>query len=147
MDGRAHDETKLLLVVEDDEAVREMVVATLDAEAGLHAIGVRDGLDALNLLRSTEVDGLVVDYAVPRLDGLALIRRLRARPQTHRLPALLITGFGHALEAEMHEGEHLPVLAKPFRSAALIARVREMLDGSAPRTPASSGARDEFWGG
>jgi signal transduction histidine kinase/CheY-like chemotaxis protein len=120
-----------ILVVEDEDDVREVAAATLE-RLGYHTIAARDGRDALAILnRSAEVDLLFTDYVMPNgLNGAQLAREaLRLRP---RLKVLVTSGY--ARQASAGAGnlsvDDFPMIAKPYRSADLAARIREILDAA-----------------
>ncbi|ONG45572.1 hypothetical protein BKE38_26350 [Pseudoroseomonas deserti] len=114
-----------LLVVDDDEAVRRSTVGLAEA-LGCAVLEAEDGAAALRLLAADSappIDALLVDYAMPGMDGATLLRAARAlRPG---LPALLVTGYAGdpGLEALA------PVLPKPFRAAELQAALQRLAGG------------------
>src|SRR5262249_36585043 len=80
-----------VLVADDDEIVRRSIVEALE-EAGHRVAEARDGLEAIHLLDAHAFDLAVCDVQMPRLDGLALFRRIRAeRPET---AVVLMTSYG-----------------------------------------------------
>ncbi len=118
----------VVLVVEDDERVREVAVETL-RQSGFRVLAAPDGAAALALLeRGARVDVVFSDIAMPGgLDGVELGRAARRlRPE---LPVLLATGFAGP-EPRDHGFE---VLAKPYALATLVRRIGEM---AAETTPA-----------
>lgn len=117
-----------ILVAEDDEGVRTVIRRTLE-EAGYEVLAAADGLEALALARQHQVDAVVTDIRMPRMDGWELAAQLRA--VSPRAPILFISGF------DVHVGTiNLPgpVLAKPFRSARLVDEVSHLLVGPKPRS-------------
>jgi signal transduction histidine kinase/CheY-like chemotaxis protein len=112
-----------ILVVEDNDALRELVVETL-RDAGYRVIEAHDGRSALSLFaRQAPAPELVVsDVMMPRLDGFALSAEIGARAPGTRV--LLMSGYAGA-DAPT-EGE--PLLVKPFTPGALLDRVRALLD-------------------
>ncbi len=127
--GRAATET--VLVVEDDEMVRALVVAVL-SRLGYRVLEAPDGLAAerLALDPAARVDLLLTDVVLPRMSGKELRDRLAAaRPG---LRALYMSGYTD--NAIVHHGvldEGTPFLHKPFTGDALAARVRAVLDAPA----------------
>jgi CheY-like chemotaxis protein len=109
-----------VLVVDDDLDVREVTIAAL-AEIGVEASAAASGKAALDLVdRGAPIDLMIVDYAMPGMNGAEVIARARAlRPQ---LPIILITGYAEAgLAADLPEDVQL--LRKPLRVSELLARV------------------------
>lgn len=114
--------TERVLVVEDDAAVRSLVVRILRRH-GFGVLEAPDGETALDLLRATDtdVDLLITDAHMPGMGGPELIDAAQA--VLPKLRALLISG-----SPEEASGSGAPYLAKPFTAAQLLHRVREILD-------------------
>jgi PAS domain S-box-containing protein len=118
-----------VLLVDDDEIVRETTVAMLDT-LGHRAIAAESGRAALELLVArSDIDAAIIDYAMPEMNGLDLAAHIRRR--WPGLPILFITGFADPgrLAAESAAGR---VLQKPFRPAALGTKLAEILRPPAP---------------
>lgn len=109
-----------VLVVDDDTAVRE-VTATILTELGYRVIEAGSGGAALEVLdQHAEIDLMLVDFAMPGMNGAEVAREARARrPQ---LPILFVTGYADtaALPSSSEDG----VLRKPFREEDLAAKLR-----------------------
>ena len=113
-----------VLVVDDDAPIRRMLERTLRAE-GYDVAGAADGGEALAAVERSVPDLIILDVAMPGLDGLAVCRRLRARGLA--LPILLLT----ARDAVTDRVEGLDAgaddyLVKPFAAEELLARVRAL---------------------
>ena len=103
-----------ILVVDDDELVLINTVAMLE-DLGHSVLGASSGQEALAVLTEhPDIDLVITDYAMPRMTGLQLIKRLNDRGVT--APVLLATGYAEIPEGQ---GENLPRLAKPFSQADL----------------------------
>ena len=120
-----------ILLVDDDELVR---VATAEMVRGLghKVIEATGGAEALEKLAAgLEVDAIVTDYKMPRLNGAELARRVRKlRPQ---LPVLIVTGYMGISE----DISDCPHLAKPFNQADIAAALAELVqaDNVVPLRP------------
>jgi two-component system, OmpR family, response regulator MprA len=77
-----------VLVVDDEPAIRE-VVATLLEDEGYVVLHAKDGLEALDTINDDEIDLIVSDVVMPRLDGASLVRKLRHRG--HLMPVVLMS--------------------------------------------------------
>ena len=114
-----------VLVVDDDPLCRSLVARTV-ARAGFHTDTARDGEEGWSALRTTEYDLLITDNEMPRLDGIKMIRRLRAF--AHSPPCILMTGNppdpDSVLRTILHPGTVLP---KPFTCLALMEEVFSLL--------------------
>jgi hemerythrin-like metal-binding protein len=120
--------TETVLLVEDEERLRAILARAL-RDSGYRVIAASGGAEALALgseaVEQTSI--LVTDLVMPGLDGRATAEALRRRHPA--LPVLFVSGYA---EEEAHPGElgaATGFLAKPFSPAALLARVRELLDG------------------
>jgi DNA-binding NtrC family response regulator len=117
-----------VLVVDDDELVRETVMLALD-EAGFVTKGAEDGASALALLEcGAHVDALVTDFSMPGMNGLDLIAAVHVRMP--RLPAILLTGHLGDIASYQADGpssESFTVLQKPIRPTRLAAQLAEAL--------------------
>jgi two-component system, chemotaxis family, chemotaxis protein CheY len=83
---------RTILVVDDDENVRNMLCTVLAAE-GFHAIGAFDGLDALQQLRRDGPPALIlVDLMMPRMNGEGLIRAIHQDPLMAGIPVVVVSG-------------------------------------------------------
>ncbi|XYD10701.1 response regulator [Methylobacterium sp. NMS12] len=114
-----------VLVVDDDEAVRDSLKFALELEG----LQVRLYAGAAQLLRDVALptDGcLLVDYRMPDMDGLELVARLRARDVA--LPAILITGrLSGALGRLAADAGFRRVVEKPFEDGSLLEGIHEAL--------------------
>jgi two-component system, cell cycle sensor histidine kinase and response regulator CckA len=119
---------EVVLVVEDEEAVRTMVGRLLQSE-GYQVLEAEDGDRALELIerRSAPVDLVVTDVAMPKMNGRELAARLKA--SWPMLPVLFISGY---TDDEMVRRGFIepnsPFLSKPFTPEVLAAKVRLLLD-------------------
>ncbi|MEO7412617.1 MAG: response regulator transcription factor [Opitutaceae bacterium] len=114
-----------ILVVEDDAKIGSFVATGLK-QHGFAADVARDGDDALSLALTTSYDAAIVDVMLPQLDGLSLVRRLRAK--RNLLPVLFLSARGSVddrisgLEAGGDD-----YLTKPFAFSELLARVQALI--------------------
>jgi DNA-binding response OmpR family regulator len=118
-----------LLVVEDEPDIAEDVAAAL-TRAGYVVDCVRDGEDAWFRAETEDYDSIVLDLGLPRLDGLTVLKRLRAAGV--QTPVLILTARGAWMErvAGIDAGAD-DYLGKPFHAEELVARVGAILRRSA----------------
>ena len=118
-----------ILVVDDDPAVRD-ITAQMLRQTGYEVVEAESGHAALAALaRGENYDLLVIDVAMPGLNGVETLRR--ARQQRPALRALYITGYADIAGAELQIGGE-PLLKKPFRLSDLTAAVRSTLNYASP---------------
>ncbi len=114
-----------VLVIEDEEAIAQRIVPAL-AQAGFVPERSGDGEDALFRATEEEFAAIVLDLGLPVLDGLSLLRRLRAAGKA--TPVLIVSA--RASWTERVEGIDAGAddyLGKPFRVEELVARVRALV--------------------
>jgi DNA-binding response OmpR family regulator len=115
----------LILLVEDDELLRDSV-SDLLTQAGHRILACADGESAQQQLTAEAVDAVLLDLGLPGLDGMSLLRWLRARHET--LPVLILTArdsIDHRVEGLMAGADDY--LTKPFGNAELSARLQALL--------------------
>jgi signal transduction histidine kinase/CheY-like chemotaxis protein len=127
-----HYQSGMVLVVDDDPDVRAVTVGSLEA-LGHTVIAAESGRTALDLLdRGIPVDLMLVDYAMPGVNGVEAARLVRAkRPE---LRVLIMTGYADIAALNGVPGV-AGILKKPFSLAELAARIEGILQGRAMDTP------------
>jgi DNA-binding response OmpR family regulator len=120
----------VVVVADDDEDILMLVRATL-TRAGYEVVVARDGAAALALLGESRPAAAVLDIAMPELDGLEVLARLRADPATAELPVILLSA--RAQESDVARGFELGASAyirKPFSPRELSAAVEALVSTS-----------------
>jgi two-component system phosphate regulon response regulator PhoB len=121
-----------VLIVEDEEPLSLILRYNLESE-GYEVETCARGDDADTRLKESAPDLLVLDWMLPGLSGIELCRRLRTRPETERLPVIMLTARGE--ESERIRGLSTGAddyVVKPFSMPELMARVRAMLRRTRP---------------
>ncbi len=117
--------SKTILTVDDSASVRQMVKFTL-ADAGYAVIEAVDGKDALTKLATVNL--VITDLNMPNLDGIGLIRGVRANPACKGLPIIMLTT--ESQESRKQEGKAAGAtgwIVKPFTTQQLLAVVKRVL--------------------
>ena len=116
-----------ILVVEDDRSSKTVITAALLSQYEVTTAG--DGLEALRIIKSGQMPDLVVsDVMMPGLDGIEMIKRLRAYEKTAKLPIIILTAKADAESyAQGREVGATDYLTKPLTSDRLLAAVRRVL--------------------
>ena len=135
-----------VLVVEDDQHIRDLVVLHLRLE-GLEPVSAADGAEGLRLARSEPFDLMILDIMLPSLDGITVTRAIRREPHLKDVPILMLTARRE--ESDKVDGLESGAddyLTKPFGIREFIARVRALLrrrrtaaNASAHQAPVTSG--------
>ncbi len=126
--GSSDATRRCVLVVDDDPNLRLLVESAL-ARDGYQVLQAEDGDQGLDVVRSARPDLILLDVNMPRMDGIAVLKQLRAQENTRHIPVLMLTVQGNepATRAAFDAGAS-DYLAKPFTIPQLSARVRACLD-------------------
>nr|WP_210257680.1 MULTISPECIES: phosphate regulon transcriptional regulator PhoB [Xanthobacter] len=120
------------MIVEDEEPLTLLLRYNLESEGyGVESVGRGD--EAETRLRESVPDLIILDWMLPGLSGIELCRRLRTRPETERLPVIMLTARGE--ETERVRGLATGAddyVVKPFSVPELLARVRALLRRAKP---------------
>jgi DNA-binding response OmpR family regulator len=121
---------KTILLCDDDISILRTAEFKLK-KAGYEVQIARDGEEGWSALQARKPDLLITDCQMPRLDGLGLIERLRACPETADVAVLMLTAKGFELSHELLNQELgiLRVIAKPFSPRQLVDEVDAVFNG------------------
>jgi CheY-like chemotaxis protein len=122
-----------VLVVDDDAVIRRLIMVNLELE-GFDVAEAVDGQAALEAVTQRAPHVVVLDVAMPRLDGLATTAALRADPATSAIKIVIVSA--RAQQADVRRGMDAGAdayLTKPFEPEALIRCVRELAETAATR--------------
>jgi len=123
-----------ILVVDDDAKIRRLVRTYLERD-GHRVVEAADGPAAVDALRRDGPALVVLDLMLPGIDGLAIIRDLRASARSPAERPLILVLSARGLTSDRIEGLSVGAddyLAKPFSPAELALRVRRLLERAAP---------------
>ncbi|GAB2849555.1 hypothetical protein GCM10022221_56260 [Actinocorallia aurea] len=126
-----------VLVVDDDEVIRQLIAVNLQLE-GFDVATAVDGRDCLDKVREVAPDVITLDVMMPRLDGWITAVRLREDPGTAHIRVVMITA--RAQERDLDRGIEIGVdayVTKPFDPAELIRTVRRLSAAVPPPRPPS----------
>jgi len=118
---------KVIMTADDSASVRQMVTFTLK-QNGYEVVEAVDGRDALTKLTSQKVDMLITDLNMPNMDGLGLIRGVRAGTLNKFIPIIMLTT--ESQDSKKGEGKAAGAtgwIVKPFKPEQLIAVVKKVL--------------------
>lgn len=127
----------LVLVIEDDEPVREVVSSCLEDIAGWQVIAVGSGAEGLRLAQQAAPDGIILDLMMPEMDGFAFLQQLQALAKTAERPqapfaVVLLTAKvdliqSNDLASQLADLGVKGAIAKPFDPLALTSQVAELM--------------------
>lgn len=118
---------KIVLSVDDSSSIRQMVAFTLKS-AGYEVIEAADGQEGLDKAKQRTVDLVLTDQNMPRMDGLTLIKALRALPSYRSVPILMLTTeSGDAMKVQGKAAGATGWLVKPFDPNKLLEVVKKVI--------------------
>jgi two-component system, OmpR family, phosphate regulon response regulator PhoB len=119
--------TPYVLVVEDDDAISMLLNYNLDKEG--YDVGLaKDGEEAMLMSSERMPDLVILDWMLPKVPGIEVCRRLRAKPETRNTPIIMLTARGE--ESDRIRGLDIGAddyVTKPFSTTELLARVRAVM--------------------
>lgn len=119
--------SKLIMTADDSASIRQMVSFTLK-QSGYQVVEAVDGRDALNKLATMKVDMLITDLNMPHMDGLGLIKGVRAGTANKFIPIIMLTT--ESQDSKKGEGKAAGAtgwIVKPFKPEQLVAIVKKVL--------------------
>ena len=119
---------KNILVVKDEENVRENILELLNAE-GYSSYGAKDGEEGINLAREKHPDLIICDILMPKLDGYSVLTLLTKEPATARIPFIFLTA--RTERENMRKGMELGAddyIMKPFTRKELLQAIQTRLE-------------------
>lgn len=118
---------KSILIVDDSETIREAVSFTLE-NAAYNVVKAVDGMDALQQLEQGEYQLIITDLHMPNLDGIGLIKAIRAKPAHQFTPILFLTTESQTnRKDEARAAGATGWIVKPFVPEKLVAVVQKLI--------------------
>jgi HD-like signal output (HDOD) protein/FixJ family two-component response regulator len=118
-----------ILIVEDNETLRQLLVTTFERSCECEALAVGDGVDAVAVARAEGPDLVLLDLRLPGIDGIEVCRRLRGNPSTRSIPILVFTALGdrQSVLAGLRAGASDYVIKGAISSKELVARASNLI--------------------
>ena len=122
---------KMTIVIADDSKTARFLIRQYLEMVGFYQaefIEAENGRQALQLVKDNQADILFTDYKMPEMDGLDLLRRVKASPVLHDLPVIVITSFANQAKIdELSENGAFAVLQKPLSLSKLHETLKPLL--------------------
>ena len=117
----------MIYCVEDEKNIRELLIYTLET-TGFSARGMANSKELKDALKEELPDLILLDIMLPEEDGISILRKLRTRPDTRKIPVIMLTAKGTEYDVVMGldsgADDYIP---KPFRMMELISRIKARL--------------------
>src|SRR6266576_379228 len=118
-------EVKTVFIVEDDEAIGELLVQAIEQETSYQAVLASDGFQALKMLRTVKPDLLILDYGLPGMNGLEFYDAIHAVKALEHLPVLIVSAETARIQKEI-KARQLSQLKKPFELTNLLEAIERL---------------------
>jgi DNA-binding response OmpR family regulator len=121
---------KRVLVVDDDRVIQQLLEVNLELEGYEVVATASDGQEALDKVAKLKPDIVILDIMMPKMDGMAVCRRLKADPETANIPVILLSA--RAQDMDIRDGLDIGAnayLTKPFDPVELLDVVGRLLKG------------------
>lgn len=120
---------KRILVIDDEDGVREIVQFSLEVAAGWEVFTAASGSEGLATAATKQPDAILLDVMMPDMDGPTTFSQLQANAATRHIPTILLTA-----KAKISEQRHFidlgvaGVITKPFKALDLVEEIRQILN-------------------
>ncbi|MGB3641016.1 MAG: response regulator [Rivularia sp. (in: cyanobacteria)] len=119
---------KCMLIVDDDEDIREIAQLSLEAVGGWQVFTAQSGSEALINAEYKQPDAILLDMMMPDMDGLSTLKKLRANPLTKNIPVIFLTAKDKLLDGDkLAQMGVKGIIPKPFDPMNLALQVAKLL--------------------
>jgi CheY-like chemotaxis protein len=117
------------ILIADDESLNLLLYSEIFKNSGYDIVTAQDGLEAIQLVDSESPDLIILDWNMPRMDGLMALKSIKENPKTSIIPVIMITGIMTASENLVNalDAGAVDFIRKPFDRIELKSRVKSML--------------------
>jgi CheY-like chemotaxis protein len=121
---------KTLLVIDDDQDIREVAKTSLELVGGFTVVVAESGLRGVAVAQEARPDAIILDLMMPDFDGQHTLAQLKQAPETARIPVIMLTAKVQTNKQELVSKGAAGVLVKPFDPMQLSNQVCEILGWS-----------------
>ena len=118
-------DVKTVFIVEDDEAIGDLLVQAIEQETSYHAVLASDGFQALKMLRTVKPDLILLDYSLPGMNGIELYDTIHTVKALKHLPVLIVSAETARIQKEA-KARQLSQLKKPFEITNLLEAIEQL---------------------
>ncbi|MEC4819023.1 MAG: response regulator [Scytonema sp. PMC 1069.18] len=120
--------TKRLLIIDDEERIRELVQICLEDLGGWSTLTAASGQEGLKIAQTEPIDAILLDVSMPEMDGFAVYEQLQANSLTKSIPVILLTAKVQASDrARFAQMKLAGVIFKPFEAITISKQVAKIL--------------------
>jgi two-component system, OmpR family, alkaline phosphatase synthesis response regulator PhoP len=119
--------TRRILVIDDEEAIQEIIQACLEDLGGWDVLVASSGSQGLLLAASEPLDGILLDVSMPEMNGFETLQKLQENPTTQKIPVTLLTARVQPEDKEQFAQLGIAgLILKPFDPLTLVEQVAEV---------------------
>ncbi len=119
---------KKILVIEDEDGLREITQFSLEAAAGWNVLTSASGSEGLVIAETEQPDAILLDVMMPDMDGTETFRKLRSNPSTQDIPTIFLTAKARGSEQQALIDLGISgVITKPIKPQELVDQIRDIL--------------------
>jgi CheY-like chemotaxis protein len=120
---------KKVLVIEDEDGLREIIQFSLEAVAGWEAICAASGQEGIAIAQAELPDAILLDVMMPEMDGIETLKHLRVDARTQNIPTIFLTAKARGSEQQQFmELGVLGVITKPIKAQDLVEQIESILN-------------------
>ncbi len=120
--------TKQVLVVDNEQYIREIIQIALETISGWQVIAAGSGYEGLQLAAANKPDVILLDVMMPDMDGLTTFEKLKTNPATEGIPVILLTAKVQAVDRQHYQALGVAAtISKPFEPLQLPTQITEIL--------------------
>ena len=122
---------KQILIVDDDDDIRDVVRVSLEEFAGWRTIAAASGVEGLQIAQTTALDAILLDISMPDMDGFQMCEALQADPRTQHIPVIVLTAKVLSSDRQQLAAlDIIGVIRKPFNPLTIWSQIAEILGWS-----------------
>lgn len=118
---------KKLLLIEDSEDNRILMKFALEIDTDWNVIAISDGVECIDIAESEQPDAILLDFIMPKMDGLTVCQLLQDKPSTRTIPIIFITAMVDYKSYALLENTHAAgVITKPLDVNTLAPQIEKI---------------------
>ena len=122
---------KRILIVDDEEDIRDVVQASLEEFAGWQTILATSGIEGLRIAKTETLDAILLDISMPDMNGYEMCEALQIDPETQKIPVIVLTAKVLPSDCQrLAELQVAGIITKPFKPITIWKQVAEILGWS-----------------
>ena len=123
--------TKQILIVDDDDDIRDVVRVSLEEFADWLTITATSAVEGLQIAKTNDLDAILVDISMPDMDGFQMCEQLQADPRTQQIPVIVLTAKVLASDRDRFaELDVAGIISKPFNPLTIWSQIASILGWS-----------------